>query len=256
MRALQSTKVIHKSIQIDVRVCNVVKSASKSTGLTTACPDCHSDLSKPSICRKCDKEIDYHDIQKKFKFTEEDQRILTTEELDKLGRISSQIKVEGSIDKDQFKPSLITGSYYILPQNKLKKKSEQDQLQQNLFDYDVLKQSIEKFDKADKLNTVRFSIKGKEKIGVLTLENDYIVLLTLAFPEYVQQVDEEIIVLGESNKKSSQRYAEKFIKSIKPIKLSSLIDTYKETLQKILEGKAEPEPKKELEQITDKWSSI
>ena len=248
MRAIQSTKVIHKAIQIDVRVCNVVKSSSKSTGLNNACPDCQGDLSKLNMCRNCDKEIQYQDIQKKFKFTKDEQRILTTDELDQLKGIGSQIKVKGTIDKDQFKPSLIIGSYYILPQNKLKKKSEQEQLKQNLIDYAILKESILN---SDKLITVKFSIRDKEKLGVLTVENDYIVLLNLAFAEYVQEVDEETTLkLDEIQKKLSKR----FTQSIKAIKLSSLTDTFKETLQRILEGKPEPEQKKV--QASDMWGSV
>lgn len=248
MRAIQSTTLIHKAIQIDVRVCNVVKSSSKSTGLNNACPDCQGDLSKPNLCRSCDKEVDYQNIQKKFKFTQDDVRILTTEELEQLKGIGSHIKVKGSIDKEQFKPSLIVGSYYILPQNKLKKKSEQEQLKQNLIDYAILRESILN---SENLFTVKFSLRDKEKIGVLTVENDYIVLLNLAYPEYVQEVDEETALkLDETQKKLSKR----FTQSIKPIELSSLTDTFKETLQRILEGKEKPQEKKV--QTSDMWGSV
>jgi len=249
LRAIQSTNVIHKAIQIQVRVCNVVKSASKSTGLNNACPDCHGFLSKPNICRKCDKEVQHQDILKKFVLTKDDERILTTDELEQLKGIGSQIKVKGTIDKDQFKPSLIVGSYYILPQNKLKKKSEQEQVKQNLIDYGILKESILK---SDKLITVKFSIRDKEKIGVFTVENDYIVLLNLAYPEYVQEVDEETAIkLDETQKKLSKRFTE----SIKAIDLSSLTDTFKETLERILEGKAEPQEQKKVE-ASEMWGSV
>ena len=143
---------------------------------------------------------------------------------------------------------MIIGSYYILPQNKLKKKSEQEQLKQNLIDYAILKQSILE---SDNLFTVKFSIRDKEKIGVLTVENDYIVLLNLAYPEYVQEVDEETALkLDETQKKLSKR----FTQSIKAIKLSSLTDTFKETLERILQGKPEPEQKKV--QTSDMWGSV
>lgn len=249
MRAIQSTRVIHKAIQIQVRVCNVVKSSANSTGLSNACPDCKGNLSKPNMCRGCNKEVLHGDVLKKYAITKEEQRILTTKELEQLKGIGSTMNVLGTIDKDQFKQSFIVGSYYVLPQTKLKLKSEQQQVEQNKIDYAILKESVLR---SDNMLAVKFAIRDKEKLGVFTVENDYIVLLSLAYPEFVQEQDEETAIkLDEAQKKMS----EKFVESIKPIDLSSVTDSYTETLEKILEGKSDPQAQKKVE-TSNMWSSL
>lgn len=249
MRAIQTTKVVHKAIQIPVRVANVVKSSNGSTGLTNACPDCEGDVGLKNVCKGCSKEISYGEIQKKYKITESEQRILTKDELEELNSSTSTIKVIGSITNEEFKSSMITGSYFILPQTKLKKKSEQKDIEDNKRSYAILRESILL---SDEPFTVKFAIRQKEKLGVFVIEDNAIVLLTLAFGEYIQEVDEDLeISLSDGDKAK----AKKFVESIAKTKLAEIKDTYNEKLERILSGKPQEksEDKKEDE---DMWGSL
>jgi len=249
LRALQTTKLTHKALQIPIRVCNVVKSSSNSTGLSNACPDCKGNLSKPDICRACDKEIPYANIQKKYVVDKNDQRILTPEQLDELKNIDNDIKIEGHVSSEQFRTSLIVGAYYLLPQTKLKKKSEQKQVEDNKKHYAKLRQAIA--DSAEPIS-VRFSIRQKEKLGILKVENNAIVLLTLAFNEHVQEVDEDLnIDLSVKDKEDSK----KLLKSIGKTDLTKITDTYNEKLERILSGKSEPQDQ-DSDKKDDMWGSL
>ena len=246
MRAIQTTKVIHKKIHIPVRVANVVKSSNGSTGLSNACPECKGDVGIKNFCKGCSKEISYGDIQKKYKITETEQRVLTKEELEQLNSISSAIKVIGSITNEEFKSSQITGSYFILPQTKLKKKSDIQQIEKNKQDYAILREGILL---SDKPFTVKFAIRQKEKLGVFVVEDNVVVLLTLAFREYVQEVDEDLEITMSENDKAK---AKKFISSIGKTDLAEIKDTYNEKLESILSGKTQPQDESEDED-EDMW---
>ena len=248
MRALQTTRVIHKALQIPIRVCNVVKSSSGQTGLSNACPDCEADVGMKNVCKSCNKEISHADLKKKYKITEEDQHILTAEELSELKNIDSDIKIEGSVSQDQFKESMIVGSYYLLPSTKLKKKSEQNLVLENKDHYARLRQTV--LDCPDPI-VVKFSIRQKEKLGILKVEGDVIIMLSIAFNEYLQDQDEDLkIDLSESMKKDSA----KFVKSIKKTDLATIKDTYNETLEAILSGNVKQQKPKQTED--DMWGSL
>lgn len=249
MRAIQTTKVVHKAIQIPVRVANVIKSSNGSTGLSNACPDCSGDVGLKNVCKGCAKEISYAEVQKKYKITESEQRVLTKDELDELNSSNSAIKVIGSISNEEFKSSLITGSYFVLPQTKLKKKSEQDQVEDNKRSYAILRETILL---SDKPFTVTFAIRQKEKLGVFVVEDNTIILLTLAFKEYVQEQDEDLsIELSDGDKAK----AKKFAQSIGKTKLDEIKDTYNEKLERILSGKSQPQDEDKSED-EDMWGSL
>lgn len=250
MRALQTTNVIHKALQIPIRVCNVVKSASGSTGLTNACPDCESSLTKQDLCTSCNKPVAYGQIKKKYVLDENDQRVLSEQELTDLKNIDNNIKIEGTISQEQFSESQIVGAYFLLPSSKLKKKSEQNQVAQNLKHYAKLRQAV--LDCPD-LIAVKFSIRQKEKLGILKVEGKTIVLLTIAFDEYVQENDEVgdlDISLTDKEKLDSKR----LLKSIGKTDLTKIKDTYKEKLLAILSGK--PQPKVKEAKQDEMWGSL
>ena len=248
MRALQTTRLIHKALQIPIRVCNVVSSSSGSTGLTNACPDCSADVGMQNVCKGCSKTVAHKDLKKKYKITEEDQHVLDDEQLAQLKNIPSDIKIEGSVSKDQFKESLIVGSYYLLPSTKLKKKSELGLIEENKNHYATLRQTV--LDCPDPI-AVKFSIRQKEKLGILKVEGDVIVLLSIAFNEYIQDQDEDLnIVLSPSMKKNSK----KFVKSIPKTDMTKIIDTYNEKLEAILSGNSTPQVAESKDD--DMWGSL
>ena len=250
MRAIQTIKVIHKALQIQIRVCNVVKSASGSTGLTNACPDCESSLTKQDLCTSCNKPVAYGQIKKKYVLDENDQRILSEKELEDLKNIDNNIMIEGTISQDQFSESQIVGAYFLLPSSKLKKKSEQNQVEQNKKHYAKLRQAV--IDCPD-LIAVKFSIRQKEKLGILKVEGKTIVLLTIAFDEYVQENDEVgdlDISLTDKEKLDSKR----LLKSIGKTDLTKITDTYKEKLLAILSGKPKPQVKEAKQD--EMWGSL
>jgi len=250
MRALQTTYVIHKALQIPIRVCNVVKSSSGSTGLTNACPDCNASLTKQDLCATCNKVVAYNQIKKKYVLDENDQRILSEKELTDLKNIDNNIKIEGTVSAEQFSESKIVGAYYLLPSTKLKKKSEQNQVEQNKKHYARLRQAV--IDCPD-LIAVKFSIRQKEKLGILKVEGKTIVLLTIAFDEYVQENDElgDLDISLTDNEKLDSK---KLLKSIGKTDLTKIKDTYKEKLEAILSGNPEPEVKEEKQD--EMWGSL
>ncbi len=248
MRAIQTTRLIHKALQIPIRVCNVVSSGSGSTGLTNACPDCSADVGMQNICKGCNTTIPYGNLKKKYKITEEDEHVLDDEQLTQLKNIPNDIKIIGSVEKDQFKSSIIVGSYYLLPSSKLKKKSEQILVQENKKHYAKLRQTV--LDCPDPI-AVKFSIRQKEKLGILKVEGDVIVMLSIAFNEYIQDQDEDLKIDLTTKEKQDSK---KFVKSIPKTDLTKVKDTYNETLEAILSGNSKPQAKESKDD--DMWGSL
>ncbi len=251
MKAITTLNISYKVLNFPVRVCTLV---GKPSGLKECCPDCNADVNNVKLCRTCDKEIAWTSVGKKFALGK-DEKILTKEQIDSLKNLSSEIKIAGIVDEDQLNQSYIQSSYLILPQTKIKKKSEQDLIEKHKKNYAKLREAIIEARLNHKEFLVSFSIRDREKLGKLVIENNAIVLCVLAYSEHIRENDETDdleIDLTEKEKLDSK----KLVKSVKKIDFDKVNDRFTETLEKILSGKTEPQDREEKSDDSDMWGSL
>src|SRR3989304_457586 len=220
---------------IPCKIANAI--SSKSTSMTClACPTCNGDIGLMKYCKSCcegkDKvEIESSLVKSAIRVSKE-QKILLTDELEQqISEVDKVIQVLGSISKDHLDTRRIIGSYYVIPDKKSPKP-----LQKGLLS-------------TEKNLVVRFANSSKEKLGILTARDNYILLLNVAYLEDFNEFDQEI----ESTLEEPELQAVKaFLSKIKPVNIDSIIDLRREKIEKIiLSGDTttikEPEIKTEID---------
>jgi len=227
---------------IPCKIANAI--SSKSTSMTClACPTCNGDIGLMKYCKSCcegkDKvEIESSLVKSAIRVSKE-QKILLTDELEQqISEVDKVIQVLGSINKDHLDTRRIIGSYYVIPDKKSPKPVQKfyTKLQKGLLS-------------TEKNLVVRFANSSKEKLGILTARDNYILLLNVAYLEDFNEFDQEI----ESTLEEPELQAVKaFLSKIKPVNIDSIIDLRREKIEKIiLSGDTttikEPEIKTEID---------
>src|SRR3990172_8026356 len=217
---------------IPCKIANAI--SSKSSSMTClACPTCNGDIGLMKYCKSCcegkDKvEIESSLVKSAIRVSKE-QKILLTDELEQqISEVDKVIQVLGSISKDHLDTRRIIGSYYVIPDKKSPKPVQKfyTKLQKGLLS-------------TEKNLVVRFANSSKEKLGILTARDNYILLLNVAYLEDFNEFDQEI----ESTLEEPELQA---------VNIDSIIDLRREKIEKIiLSGDTttikEPEIKTEID---------
>lgn len=219
-RAITSTAITHKGSIIPVKIYTLV--AKESTGLSNACQECNGDIGHKNYCKGCNK--DSPTTVKAFKLSKDEKIVLSDDQLKELKDIvDGEISVLGTVSKNDFDNKLISGSYYLLPDLPKKKTGKSF-----LKAYGIIQSGIAT---SDTYIAVRFSVRTKERIGLLTVQGNVIVLLAIAYNDQVREIENEpqIDLNAEEIKLGKE-----FVKKLKKTDLTTLVDKFQETLEKIL----------------------
>ncbi len=251
MRAMNTLDVTYGTLRIKTRVVSFI---DKPLGLKECCNDCGNNINSIKKCNSCNKEVEWAKVGKKI-VVGKDEKILTKEQQDNLKTLSSEIKIIGASDELSISQSLIQASYLLLPQTKVKKKSEQNLIEGFKKDYAKLRESILQAGILNKAFLVEFSLRDRQKLGKLIVENNAIVLCVLAYPEYRKDNDEQDdleIDLSEKDKKDSKKLATK----VKKVDYDKVIDTYSEKVEQVMSGNTEPQDRENESEDSDMWGSL
>ena len=217
MRAIHKTNIYFGNMSIPVKVSSVVREAG--TGLSNACPHCNGDVGHVNRCKSCEKEVAFADIRKAYKVGDE-KTVLAKEQIDTLKTKENVIEVLGTIE-GTIDPRYITGSYYLLPEKKVKSWA---MLQAGLAD-------------TDKSVIVRFAMRGKQRLGALVASNNVVLMQTLCYAESIVKMDEDINAnLSDKERDQAKTWVEK---TLPACEISEHKDTYAEQLQALLDGDLE-----------------
>lgn len=219
-RAITSSAITYKGSIIPVKIYTLV--ASDVSPLSNACADCKGDIGHKNYCKECSTESPT--MVKAYKLSKNEKVVLTDDQLAKLKEVDGEIEVLGTVPKSDFDNKLISGAYFLLP-DKPKKKTAKS------YDkaYGILRSGLTESDHV----VVRFSVRSKERIGVLTVQDKVIVLLAIAYDEQVREIENEPqIDLNEEEVKMGKEFVSKLEKT----DLTQITNRFTERLEKILDG--------------------
>lgn len=207
--------------------CKIGNAISSNTNSLTclACPTCNGDIGLMKYCKSCcegkdKKEIASSEIKSAIRVSK-DQKIVLTDDLEaKISEVDKVIQVLGSINKNHIDTRRIIGSYYIVPDKKSPKQVQKfyTKLQKGLI-------------VSDTNLVVRFSNSSKEKLGILSSKDNYLVLLNVAYHEDFNEFDQEI---DSSIEEPELESVKSFISKIKPINIDSITDLRREKIEQII----------------------
>lgn len=228
MRALVKTAITYGLHTIPVRIATMVK--SDETALSNACPKCQGDIGLKNYCKGCSAEVSHAEMLKAYKISKTEKVVFTKEQIEAIKNTEKAIVVLGTMPKTSIDQRMIEGGYYIMPDEKLKKA------------WGILFKALATGDKA---MIVNYSVRSRQRLGILTVDNQTIVLLSMAYAEQLVRVDEETDV-QVTEKEIEMGMG--FLKSLPPMDINTLSDDYKTKLEELIAGKPMIELKAEAPQ--------
>ncbi len=220
-RAITSSAITYKGQIIPVKIYTLVE--SDTSPLSNACADCKGDIGHKNYCKGC--SIESPTTVKAYKLSKTEKVVLTDDQLAKLKEVDGEISVLGTVAKSDFDMKIVTGAYYLKPDTPKKKIAKS-----YLKAYGIFRSGVEN---SDNLIAVRFSIRTKEKLGVLTVQNNSLVLLAIAYNDQIREIEthdqidlnDEEIQMGKD-----------FIGKLEKTDLSQITNKFKDLLENILSG--------------------
>jgi DNA end-binding protein Ku len=220
-RAITSSAITHKGSVIPVKIYTLV--ASDVSPLSNACADCKGDIGHKNYCKGCEAQEPM--TVKAYKISKDEKVILTDDQLTKLKEVDGEIEVLGTVPKSDFDSKLISGAYYLLPDIPKKKTGKSF-----LKAYGILHSGIVE---SDRHVIVRFSVRTKERLGVIQVQGNVLVLLAIAYNDQVRDIENEPqFVLSDEEIKMGKEFVNKLEKT----DLTQIANRFTERLEKIIEG--------------------
>jgi len=220
-RAITSSAITHKGSVIPVKIYTLV--ASDVSPLSNACADCKGDIGHKNYCKGC--EAQEPTTVKAYKISKDEKVILTDDQLKKLKEVDGEIEVLGTVPKSDFDSKLISGAYYLLPDIPKKKSGKSFLKAYGIFHSGV--------NESDRHVIVRFSVRTKERLGVIQVQGNVLVLLAIAFNDQVREIENEPqIVLSDEE----INLGKEFVNKLEKTDLTQIANRFTERLEKIIEG--------------------
>lgn len=220
-RAITSSAITHKGQVIPVKIYTLV--ASDVSPLSNACADCKGDIGHKNYCKGC--EAQEPNTVKAYKISKDEKVVLTDDQLKKLKEVDGEIEVLGTVPKSDFDNKLISGAYYLLPDLPKKKTGKSF-----LKAYGIFQSGV---NESDRHVVVRFSVRTKERIGVIQVQGNVLVLLAIAYNDQVRTIENEPQI--DLNDEEIQ-LGKEFVNKLEKTDLTTITNRFTEKLEKIIEG--------------------
>jgi len=184
----------------------------------------HSPIRYARICRAEEKEIPYKDIVKGFEVEKDEYVILSDEDFAKAETASSHlINIIEFINAKEIDVRYIQKPYYLEPQKS------------SIKSYVLLREALEE---SNKVALAVFSIRNRERIGIIMVVDDALVLITLRYASEVTQIKDLELPNNELVKKPELKMALALIKQLtKKFNINQFKDKHDEELQKVIKIK-------------------
>ena len=220
-RAITSSAICYRGQVIPVKIYTLVE--SDVSPLSNACADCKGDIGHKNYCKGCEAQEPM--TVKAYKVSKDEKIVLTDDQLKQLKEVDGEIEVLGTIPKADFESKLISGAYYLLPDIPKKKTGKSF-----VKAYNILQSGIAE---SDSHVVVRFSVRTKERLGVIQVQGNVLVLLAIAYNDQVREIENE-----PTNDLNAEeiKMGKEFVNKIEKTDLTSITNRFKERLEKILEG--------------------
>lgn len=222
MKAYRNVEIVSGKNAIAVKVCTML---DKEQGIfSNTCPNCEGAVGHQNICNgDCGKVIAFHEIKKSY-----NGKSFPKEQIDQLKSLEQQITVIGQMPIGDIDIRTIGEGYYLLPRKLEPKKKHSPESTQP---YVALVKALEQTKTAIQ---IKYTLSGKEKLGILIANNGLIVLKNVTYDEQLRVCDEEpnFAVSPTDIKK-----AKNFITALKTTDLTTIENEYAKSIEELIAGK-------------------
>ncbi|MBV9314281.1 MAG: Ku protein [Pseudonocardia sp.] len=176
------------------------------------------------VCTVCGEEVDYADIVKGYELEDGELVMLTEADLNALPVSSSrEIDVLEFVPADQIDPMLFDKSYYLEPETKAAKP------------YALLREALRE---TNRMAVVKVTLRQKEALALLRVQDKTIVLQTMLWPDEVRQPEFEILEADVELRPQEMQMAASLIDSLgADFDPSRFSDEYREAVVELIERK-------------------
>ncbi|WP_435227414.1 Ku protein [Streptomyces sp. Tue6028] len=203
------------------------------------------------ICELEDREVSQAEIGKGYQLTKDRIIPVTDEELREIPLPTAKaIEIHAFVPLDSIDPIKIGGGYYLQPDGQVAAKP-----------YTLLRKALER---SSKVAVAKYAWSGRERLGLLRVREDAIVLHSMRWPDEIRSPD-DLAPAAADVSDSEVDEAVALIESLTRDELEGddLRDTYTEAVEELIEAKREhreppavAEPAQERAQIVDLMAAL
>ncbi|WP_406156295.1 Ku protein [Streptomyces sp. NBC_01005] len=184
------------------------------------------------VCSIDDEVVPQEEIGKGYELTKDELVTVTDEELDEMPLPTAKaIEIVAFVDADSIDPIRISDSYFLAIDGQVAAKP-----------YTLLRQALER---SDKVAVAKFAWHNRERLGLLRVRDDAIVLHAMRWPDEIRSPDslrpKDVDLDDEEIERAVQLTDTMALDDI-----SGFRDEYRDALEELIETKAEgaelPEP--------------
>ena len=239
-RSITKTNISYGLAKIPVSISTMIDKVEGTT-LSGVCPACQGSIGNTVLCKneecershkdKCFKSSRDPELLKAYKFSDEEQVLVSAEQREELKNFDSQIIVQGTIPTNALDLRTIGTGYYLTPQ---KEKKKTDNQRAYLTVFEGLKSS-------GKIVVVKYSVRTTQKLGILVPYFDEatntkaILLKEIAYGEQLREFDlkfdDDQIPTSEEEQSGIA-----FINSLKEINPLEIVNDFTKKFEEILKG--------------------
>ncbi|NED88278.1 Ku protein [Streptomyces sp. SID11233] len=199
-----------------------------------------SDMGRVRTRKVCDldgEELSQDEIGKGYEITKDETVPVTDEELDQMPLPTAKaIEIVSFVDAESIDPVRIADSYYLATGGQVAAKP-----------YTLLRQALER---SEKVAVAKFAWHGRERLGMLQVREEAIVLHVLHWPDEIRSPESlapKDVELDENEIEQAVQLTE----TMAADDISGFRDRYREALEQLIEAKSEgketPEPAEDTE---------
>ncbi|MFJ1895220.1 MULTISPECIES: Ku protein [unclassified Streptomyces] len=204
-----------------------------------------SDMGRVRTRKVCDldgEELSQDEIGKGYEITKDETVPITDEELDQMPLPTAKaIEIVSFVDAESIDPVRIADSYYLATGGQVAAKP-----------YTLLRQALER---SEKVAVAKFAWHGRERLGMLQVREEAIVLHVLHWPDEIRSPESlapKEVELDENEIEQAVQLTE----TMAADDISGFRDQYREALEQLIEAKSEgkeaPEPAEDTERESGK----
>ena len=178
------------------------------------------------VCEKCGKVVAFEDIEKAFEGDDGQLVLITQEDLETLPvDRSHEIEIVEFVPSDQIDPLMFDKPYYLEPATNSPKA------------YVLLRKTLEQ---TDRIAIAKFALRQKQRLAVLRVRDDVLVVQTLLWPDEVRKPDfvglGDDVAVSDKELKMAVSLVDSFAADFDP---DEFVDEYRAELEQLIDAKLE-----------------
>ncbi len=178
------------------------------------------------VCEKCGEVVPFEDIEKAFEADDGQVVMITDEDLASLPTDRShEIEIIEFVPTDQIDPLMYDKPYYLEPATKSPKA------------YVLLRKTLEQ---TDRIAIAKFALRQKQRLAVLRVRDDVLVVQTLLWPDEVRAAEftgiSDDVEISDKELKMAVSLVDSFAADFKP---EDFVDEYRVELEQMIDAKLE-----------------